>query len=178
MSLLVGGILRHKVHKGRIASLVWTWCFAHACMFEIEAVATTPLPGVIEIEHGYHLTLTHLHEKVVESGEDGVVIDARGFLQSRLHLGGDALLSIGTYEDSKIINTHGLEVVELADKPLTVSSLPFGAEDCTIPEICTYIVIRFPVTKKMTVLHLYERGRNVSLLGFLGIDAHADERHD
>ena len=94
MGLLVGGIFRHGLHEGGIAGLVGTRLLALASLLKIEAVATAPLPGVVQVEHGHHLALAHLLEQIVESGEDCIVVNAWGLLKRRLHLGLHAALTV------------------------------------------------------------------------------------
>ena len=113
VSLLIACILRHGLHEGRIAHLVRTWLTTQSGMLQIEAIASTPLPRVIEIEHSDHLALAHLHEQVVETSENGVVIDARLDLQRGFHLGLEASLAISTHEDAQVIDAHTLHLVEL-----------------------------------------------------------------
>ena len=44
MGFLAGSILRHKLHKGRIASLVGTGSLSQASLLKIIAITSTPLP--------------------------------------------------------------------------------------------------------------------------------------
>ena len=92
--LLAGSILRHEVHKGGVAVLVGARCLPHPGMFEIESVAAAPFPRIVEIEHSHHFALAHLHEQVVESGKDGIVVHTRRLLQCRLHLSLYAALAV------------------------------------------------------------------------------------
>ena len=100
MGLVVGSKLLHMLHESFVTCLVGTWCFATAGMFQVIAVAPTPLPRVVEIEHRHHLTLFHLHQQVVKTCQDGVVIDPWRQLQGRFHLGGDAPLAIRAHQDA------------------------------------------------------------------------------
>ena len=125
-------------------------------MFEIEAVAPTPLPRVVEVKHCHHLSLTHLHQQKVESCQDGIVIDARLYLQGGLDLGLKATFTIGAYQDAQVVNAPALHLVQFLDESFAVASLPFRAEDSTIPKVSTDVIVRLSTTHEMTVLNLDE----------------------
>ena len=156
MRLLVARILRHEVHVGGIAILVGTRGLSRSGMFEVEAIAPTPLPGVVEIEHRHHITLAHLHEQIVESGKDGVVVNAGFHLQGGFHLRGHPSLAIRPHEDAQVVDAHLFHLVELAAQTLTVATLPFRTEYGPIPEVGAHIIIRFSVLDEMSVFHLHE----------------------
>ena len=156
MCLLVRSILRHEIHIGRITVLVGSRRLAGTCMLQIEAVAPTPLPRVVQIEHGHHLALAQLLHQVVEPCQDRIVIHARGHLQRRLHLRGHAAFAIRAHEDAQVVDADLLHQVELAAESLAVTALTLRAEDRPIPEIRAYIIIRLAVFFEMSVLHNHE----------------------
>ena len=157
MGLLVRGILRHRVHKGRITDVVRSRLLTCSGLLEVETVAAAPLPGVVQVEHSHHITLAHLLKQVVQTSQYRIVIYARCDLQGRLHLRLHATLTVGAYEDTQIINALRLQQVEFLGEPLAVTALPFRAQDSPIPEVRTHIIIRFTVLHEMAILHSYER---------------------
>ena len=159
MRLCVRGIFAHGVHESGIACLVGTRLSAGTGMLQVEAIAPTPFPGVVQVEHCHHLSLPHFHEQVVKTGEDGIIIDAWGNLQGGLHLGLHSPLAIATHKDTQVIDAHGFEVVKFTDQSLTVSALSLTAEDGTIPEVGADIIIWLSVTEEPAVFHLYKWGR-------------------
>ena len=125
-------------------------------MFEIEAVAPTPLPRVVQVEHGHHVAFAHLHEQIVESGQNGVVIDAGFLLQGRLDLGLDATLAVAAHQDAQVVDAHALHLVEFAGQTGTVAALSFRCQDGTIPEVSTDIIIWFTCAHEMSVFDTHE----------------------
>ena len=156
MCLLVGGIFRHGLHEGRIACIIRTRLFASTSMLEIEAVSPTPLPRVVQVEHGDHIALAHLLQQPVETSQNGVVINARGLLQRWLDLRLDATLTIATHEDAEVVDAHALHRVEFLRQTFAIAALPLGTENGTIPEIGTHIIIRFARAHEVAVFHAYE----------------------
>ena len=161
MGFVVGSKLLHKVHVSGIAGFVGPRRFAESSLLEIVAVAPTPLPRVVEIEHGHHLALAHLLKQIVEPGEDRVVVYARRFLQCRLHLGFHAPPAVGAHEDAQVVDARSLQPVELTAEARTVAALTRRAKDRSIPQIGPDIIIRFAATPKFTVvaLHILGLGR-------------------
>ena len=158
MSFLIAGKLLHKVHKCWIASLVGPRCFAESGLFEIIAVAPTPLPRVVEIEHGHHLALAHLLEQIIESCENGVVVHTRGFLQRRLHLSLHTPLPVGAHKNAQIVDASSFQPVEFAAQARTVAALPRRTKNGSIPQIGAYIIIRFAATPKLAAVALHILG--------------------
>ena len=156
MGLLVRGILRHKVHVSRVAVFVGTWRLSCSHMLQIEAIATTPFPRVVQVEHGHHLPLPHLHEQIVETCQDGVVVYARSHLQRGFGLRFYATLAIASHQNAKVVNPHAFHQVELAFQSLAVATLPFRTQNGTIPEVGSNEVIRLSTTLKTPVPHLHE----------------------
>ena len=146
----------HEIHIGRIAILIGAWCFSLTCMLQIEAIAPTPLPGVVQVEHSHHLPFPHLHQQEVESGQDGIVIHARLYLQRWLHLGGHAPFAITPHEDSQVVDAHLFHQVQFLYQTLAIAPLPFRAEDSPIPEVRAYEIIGLTVFHEMTVLHSHK----------------------
>ena len=156
MRLLVRSILNHKVHIGRITVLVGSWRLAGTCMLQIEAVAPTPLPRVVQVEHRHHLALAQLLHQVVESCQDRIVIHARGHLQGRFHLRGHTTFAIRTHENTQVIDADLLHQVKFPAESLAITTLTLRAEDRPVPEISTNIIIRLAVFYEMSVLHSHE----------------------
>ena len=156
MCLLVCGIFAHCLHKGRITILIGTRLLALASMFQVETITTAPFPRVIQIKHCNHLAFPHFLKKEIKTSQNRIVIFAWSHLKCRLHLCGDTTLTIGTHEHTEIINSHFLHQVEFLAQTFTVSTLSFRAENSAIPEIRSYIIVRFPFTHKMPILNLNE----------------------
>ena len=156
MGLLVSSILTHRLHKGLIASLVGSGLLAGSRMLQIETITPTPLPGVVQIKHGHHLAFTHLHQQVVESCQDGVVIHPWTYLECRLHLGGHTPFAIRAHKDAQVVDADLLHEVELSDQTFAVTTLSFRAQDSAIPEVGTNIIIRSTVLHEMSVFHSHE----------------------
>ena len=125
MRLFAGCILGNKVHEGRIAIFVRTRSLTQTSLFQIIAITAAPFPGVVQIEHGQHLAFAHLHQQIVETRKNRIVINARCFLQRRLNLGLHSSLSIRAHQDAEIVNTHLLHLVQFLAETLTVAALPF-----------------------------------------------------
>ena len=156
MGLGIGSILLDELHIGRVAILIGPWSLSCPSMLKIEAISPTPLPGVVEIEHGHHIALAHLLKQEVETGEDGVVVDTWRHLQRRLHLGGDAPLAITAHEDAQVVDAHLLHVVEFLAQALTVAALSLATEDGTIPEVGAHVVVGLASALEMAIDHLDE----------------------
>ena len=77
MGTLVRGIFRHRLHEGRIAHIVRTRLRTLAGMLQIESVAPTPFPRVVQIEHRHHLATSQFLHQIVETSQDGIVVDTR-----------------------------------------------------------------------------------------------------
>ena len=105
MCLLVRGILTHRLHEGRITILIGTRLLSRPRMLQVEAVAPTPFPGVVQVEYGHHLPLSHLHQQVVKTRQDGVVIHPRCNLQRWLYLGGNAPFTVTAHQDAQVVDT-------------------------------------------------------------------------
>ena len=164
MGFLVGGILTHGLHKGGITHIVGTRLLTRTSLFEIETVASTPLPGVVQVEHGHHLALTHLLKQVVKSGKDGIIVHTRCFLKRRLHLRLHPALTVRAHKNTEVVYADGLHIVELPGETFTVATLPLGGQDRTIPEVGPDIVVGLAIFYKMTILHSHEVLRNLLLL--------------
>ena len=113
MRLFAGGKLSHMTHISLIACFIGTWSLTQSGMFQVEAIAPTPLPGVIEVEHRLHPPLAHLAEQIVETCQERVVINSRSFLQRRFHFGGNALLTITSHKDTQVIEAKGMQIIQL-----------------------------------------------------------------
>ena len=125
MRLFAGCIFGDEVHEGRISIFVRTGSLAQTSLLQVIAITTTPFPGIVQIKHGQHLAFAHLHQQIVETGKNCIVINARSFLQRRLNLGLHSSLSIRAHQDAEIINAHLLHLIEFPTETLTVAALSF-----------------------------------------------------
>ena len=170
----VRGKLAHRLHESRVSHIVWTRLLTLTGMLQIEAVAPTPLPRVVQIEHCYHVALAHLHEQVIETSEDGIVVNTWFNLQRWFHLGLHATLTIGPHKDAQVVDAHTLHRIELGSQALAVATLSLRGEDSTIPEISAYIIIRFTVANEMTINDMNKR----VLVGLLLVAGYHRQGHE
>lgn len=114
---LTGGIGEHEL-AGVVdvfaVSVFGERCGCVTCPFEICAVAAAPFPGVVEIEHGFHVALLKFGKEVVESFEKCVVVNAGGCLQHRFYVRFKPFSTIAADEHAEVGETELLEEVELA----------------------------------------------------------------
>ena len=100
--------LRHMVHEGLVAGFFGSGCHSVTGMFEVETVTAGPLPGVIEIEHGFHVTLRHFGKQIIESVEDGIVIDTGGYLKRGFYLRFHSAFAVTAHQNTKVIQPQGV----------------------------------------------------------------------
>ena len=125
MCLFAGCIFGYEVHEGRIAVDTRKRSLTKTSLLQVIAITATPFPGIVQIEHGQHLALAHLHQQIVETGKNRIVINARSFLQRRLNLGLHSSLSIRAHQDAEVVNAHLLHLIEFPTETLTVAALTF-----------------------------------------------------
>ena len=125
MRLFAGCIFGNEVHKGRIAVDTRKRSLTKTSLLQVIAITAAPFPGVVQIEHSNHLALAHLHQQIVETGKNRIIINARSFLQRRFNLGLHSSLSIRAHQDAEIINAHLLHLIEFPTETFTVAALSF-----------------------------------------------------
>ena len=157
MSLLIGSVFTHGLHKGRITHIVGPRLLTGSCVLQIESIAAAPLPRIVQVEHSHHLALTHLLQQIVETSQYCIVIHAGLHLQCRFCFCGHTAFSVRTHKNAKVVNTHPLHQVKLLTQTLAVTPLPFRAKDGTIPEISTYVIIWLTIFYEMSILYLHKR---------------------
>ena len=164
MRLLTGCIFSHIIHESRISIFIRPWSLPHPSLLQVITITATPFPGIVQIEHGQHLALAHLHQQIVETCKNRIIIHSRSLLQSRFHLSLYSSLAIRSYKNTKVVYTHRLHLVKFLAKTFTITTLSLRTENGTIPEIGPYIIIRFTITDKMSVLHFHKvrLSRNVA----------------
>ena len=156
MGFLARSVFLNEIHICRITVFIRTRCNTFACVLEIESISPTPFPRVIEIEHCHHIALSHLHQEIVKTGKNCIVIHSRCFLKCWFHFGLYTSLAVRAYKYSKIVYAHLLHIVKFTAQTLAVASRSLRTEDGSIPEVCADIIIRFTVLNEMSVNDLHE----------------------
>ncbi len=152
---LTGGVGEHE-----LAGIVYIFavavlgerCGSVTCPFEICAVAAAPFPGVVEIEHGFHVALLEFGKEVVESFKEGIVVDAGGCLEHRLYVRFKSFGTIAADEHAEVGETQLLEEVEFACEALAVAIL-LGAEYGAVPEVCADETVEGVADVEFAVAH-------------------------
>ena len=162
MGLFVGGILAHGLHEHLIACFVGSRLLAGAGLLQVEAVAAAPFPRVVQVEHGLHAPFAHLLQQIVEACQDGVVVDARCFLQRRLHFRLHASHAVAAHEYAQVVQSQLVQLVEFAAQPLAVASLSLRGQDGPIPEVGSHVAILLAVEREARSFSFH---KSVGLLG-------------
>ena len=92
---------------------------------EVGSIATRPFPGIVEIKDGLHLTFLEFEHHVVETFENGVVIDAGFRLEFGVDVRRDSFAAITANEDADIVDADSLHIVKFLDEALTVAPETF-----------------------------------------------------
>ena len=92
---------------------------------EVGSIAARPFPGIVEIKDGLHLTFLEFEHHIVETFEDGVVIDAGFRLEFGVDVRRDSFAAIAANEDADIVDADSLHVVKFLDEALTVAPETF-----------------------------------------------------
>ena len=67
---------------------------------QVVAVAAAPIPSIGEIDHGFHVAFAHLHQQMVESGQQSVVEASVFVLQHGADGVGVWAAAVGTGQDA------------------------------------------------------------------------------
>ena len=108
---------------------------------EVGSIAARPFPGIVEIKDGLHLTLLEFEHHIVETFEDGVVIDAGFRLEFGVDVRRDSFAAIAANEDADIVDANSLHVVKFLDQALSVAAQSCRTEDGSIPEVGAHIAV-------------------------------------
>ena len=111
------------------------------------------MASVVEIEHGLHAALLKLGHEVVETVEDGVVVDAGGSLQHGHDVGGLVFFAVAAHEHAQVVDAGGLQQVELAGQALAVAASAFGGENGAVPEVGADVAVHGVADAEFAVGH-------------------------
>ena len=133
--------------------------------FQILPVSPTPFPGIVHVQHGLHVAFAQLDQESVEAYQQRVVVNARRYLERRLHTRIHTIGAIAAHQDTEVFNTQTFQGVELMLQAVQVPTTAFRGQDGSIPEVGTDKGVGFSVTDEMAVL---DGDESVSVLGAAG----------
>lgn len=92
---------------------------------EMMKAGLIPYVWDINVQPLPHMTIFDRKKQIVETGKNRIIINARCFLQRRLHLGLHSSLSIRAHQDAEVVNAHLLHLIEFLAETLAVAALSF-----------------------------------------------------
>jgi hypothetical protein len=152
-------VLLHKLPVSRPAVNSGNGSFAIARPFQILRISPAPFPGIVKVKNGRHIPFTHLDKQVVQSGQNRIIIHPGGDLERGLHLGYNAPGTVGTNQDTEIVDTDAFQEVEFPVQTFAVATLTFGGQDSAVPEVSPHVIVRPIVLYEPTVPDMDERHR-------------------
>ncbi len=91
--------------------------------------------GVVEIDDGFHATLFEVGYEVVETAQEGVVIDSGRCLHYGFYVGGETFAAVAAGKDAEVADAKLLQAVEFAGETLAVASASFRGKYGAIPKL-------------------------------------------
>ena len=155
--LCVGDEPADILRVGAISGHGGDWDLSGAAPGEVLGVSARPLPGVVQIEDGFHAAFAELPQEEVESVEQVVVVFSGGILERGFDFGGDARFAVGSDQNAQVRDSAVGQSVEFACESFAVAVPARRAEDRAVPEVRTDEVIGFSVEDELSVFDTDER---------------------